>query len=63
MASMQIGTLTRNTEPHQKCSTRSPPASGPMATPSPETPAQMPMARPRSRLSWNVLVRIDSVLG
>ena len=34
-----------------------------MATPSPDTPAQMPMARARSRSSWNTLVRIDRVLG
>ncbi len=58
----QIGTLTRNTEPHEKCSTSRPPANGPMAIPSPDTPAQMPMARARSEPS-KVLVSIDSVVG
>ena len=36
---------------------------GPMATPAPATPAQMPMARPRSAGSGKMLVRIDSVAG
>ena len=36
---------------------------GPMATPRPENPAQMAMARPRSRGSRNTLVRIDRVDG
>src|SRR3954453_9182602 len=41
---------------------RTPPTIGPTATPSPETPAQIPIALARS---WpvNVLVRIDSVVG
>ena len=34
-----------------------------MAMPSPDTPAQIPIARARSRSSWNVFVRIDSVVG
>ena len=36
---------------------------GPRATPRPEKPAQMAMARPRSRGSRNTLVRIDRVEG
>ena len=42
------GTLTRKTEPHQKCSSSQPDAMGPMAAPPPEMPAQMPMALGRS---------------
>src|SRR5882757_2073635 len=57
------GTLTRKIEPHQKCCSRNPPVNGPMATPSPDTPAQMAIARARSAASVNTLVRIDSVAG
>ena len=57
-----IGRLTRNTEPHQKCSSSSPDATGPKAAPLPEMPAQMAMALARSR-AGNTLVRIDSVDG
>jgi hypothetical protein len=57
-----IGTLMRNTEPHQKCSSSRPPTIGPMATPRPTAPAQTPMARPRSRGS-KTLAMIDSVAG
>src|SRR5829696_7705844 len=56
------GTLTRNTEPHQKCFRRYPPTTGPNATPSPATPDQIAIALARSR-SGNVFVRIDSVEG
>ena len=56
------GTLTRNTEPHQKCSSRKPEAIGPIAAPPPETPAQIAMACVRS-WAGNTLVRIDSVEG
>ena len=61
-AAATSGTLTRNTEPHQKCSSRNPPATGPTAAPAPASPAQMAMARARS---WGgkTLVRIDSVDG
>ena len=41
---MITGTLTRNTEPHQKCSSRKPEAIGPIAAPPPDMPAQMAMA-------------------
>ena len=37
------------TEPHQKCSSRKPPVIGPRPMPSADTPAQMPIALPRSR--------------
>ena len=56
------GTLTRKTDPHQKCSSSHPPAVGPTAMPSPETPAQMPIARPSSS-GGNTLVKIDRVDG
>ena len=62
MASVQIGTLTRNTDPQEKCSSSSPPPSGPTTIPSPDTPAHTPMARARSR-PVKTLVRIDSVVG
>ena len=61
---MTIGTLTRKTEPHQKCCEQeAADAAGPMATPTPATPAHTPMARPRSVGSGKTLVRIDSVAG
>ena len=55
--------MTRKMEPHEKCSRRYPPASGPIATPSPDSPAQIEMARARSSGSPNTFVRMDSVLG
>ena len=45
---MTIGTFTRKTEPHQKWASSMPPLIGPMPMPSADTPAQMPMAVPRS---------------
>ena len=57
-----IGRLTRNTDPHQKCSRRNPDAIGPIAAPAPEMPAQMAIALARSR-PGNTFVRIDSVEG
>ncbi len=58
-----IGMFTQNTELHEKCSSNRPPVIGPTATASPETPAQMAIARPRSRGSRKTLVRIDNVAG
>ncbi len=58
-----IGTFTRKTEPHQKWVSSAPPATGPMPTPSAETPAQTPMARARSLGVRNTLERIESVPG
>ena len=57
-----IGRLMRKTEPHQKCSSRSPEVTGPIAAPAPEMPAQMAIALARSR-PGKTLVRIDSVEG
>jgi hypothetical protein len=56
------GTFSRNTEPHQKWASSSPPTTGPIATPMPTAMAQMPMARGRSAGS-NTLLMIDSVCG
>ncbi len=61
--SAAMGTLTRNTEPHQKCASRNPPRIGPRATPIPVVPDQMPMARTRSRSAVKTLARIESVQG
>src|SRR5438874_7808492 len=57
------GALIQNTECQPKCSTRKPPSNGPAAMPTPDTPAQMPIARLRSRGLGKMLVRIDSVVG
>ena len=43
------GTLIKKTEPHQKCSSRRPPITGPSAVPAEKTDAQMPTATLRSR--------------
>ncbi len=45
------GTLIRNTEPHQKCSSRTPPTIGPKAAPAEKADAQMPTATLRARRS------------
>ena len=58
-----IGTLTKNTEPHQKCSSSQPPVIGPAATAIPATALQMPIAFARSLGSRNMLVMIASVAG
>ena len=58
-----MGTFTRNTEPHQKCSSSTPPSIGPDAMPIADTPAHTPIAFARSRGSWNTLVMIESVAG
>src|SRR3954463_540324 len=62
-ASTTTGTFTRNTEPHQKCCSSTPPAIGPTAMPMADTPAQTPIALARSRGSWNTLVSTDRVAG
>jgi hypothetical protein len=59
---MATGTLIRKTEPHQKFSSSRPPTIGPMATPRPTAPAQMPMARGRS-CGVKTLAMIESVAG
>ena len=60
---MTIGTLTRKTDPHQKCGSRMPPVIGPRPTPRADTPAHTPMALPRSTGSVKTLVMIDRVAG
>ena len=58
-----IGTLMKNTDPHQKFSSSQPPVIGPAATAMPLTALQMPIALARSPGSVNTLVRIASVAG
>jgi hypothetical protein len=62
MPRIAIGMFSRNTEPHQKCSSRSPPRVGPPNAPSISTELQMAMAFLRSSSSKTV-VRIDRVPG
>ena len=57
------GTATRNTEPHQKCSSSTPPISGPIAPPSEKLVAQTPIATVRWRASMNMLRISESVDG
>ena len=61
--STAIGTLIRNTDPHQKLASSKPPTIGPSAMPTPLVPAQMPIARCRSAGSRNISVMIASVEG
>ena len=61
-AMMPTGTFTQNTADHEYCSTRNPPSSGPTARPSPEMPAQMPIAV-GSCLRGNAATRIESDSG
>jgi len=58
-----IGTLIKNTDPHQKWASSTPPTIGPKAKPTPLVPAQKPIARCRSRASRNTSVMIDKVDG
>ena len=59
---MPIGTLMKKIQFQLTCSVRRPPTSGPIASAIAETPAQMPIARPRSR-GANVAAMIESVAG
>lgn len=52
--SAMIGTLTRNTAPHQKCCSSAPPNSGPAAAPAAPIALHTPMAKLRSVSSVNV---------
>ena len=61
--STAIGTLIRNTDPHQNLASSKPPTIGPSAIPTPVVPAQMPIARWRSAGSRNMSVMIESVAG
>ncbi len=56
------GTLMRNTEPHQKCSTRNPEIGGPRAAPPAAMPAHAEIAFERSS-GGNTLVSNDRVEG
>ncbi len=57
------GTATRNTEPHQKNSSSTPPTSGPIAAPAEKLAIHTPMANWRWCASWNMLRISDSVDG
>ncbi len=61
-ATITTGRLTRKIQLQSACSISQPPATGPIAIPTPENPAQIPIALPRSS-AGNVAVRIDSVEG
>jgi hypothetical protein len=56
------GRFTKKIDCHDTCSTRNPPSSGPIARASPDTPAQVPIAFPRSS-GGNALEMIESVPG
>ena len=62
MPSAPTGTLTKKIQFQPMLSTIRPPASGPIASASAETPAQMPIAWPRC-FGGNVAVMIESVAG
>ena len=62
-ATVMTGTLTKKTEPHEKCWSRKPPSTGPRAPLAPAMAAHTPMARPRSLGSWKMLVSSDRVAG
>ena len=53
----------RNAEPHQKCSSSNPPASGPMAAPAEKLAPHTPTATVRWRGSRNMLRINDRVEG
>ena len=57
------GTASRKTDPHQKCSSISPPATGPIAAPDMKQASQTPIATARC-FGWRNMVLIsDSVDG
>ena len=63
---MAMGTLMRNTDPHQKWASRSPPTIGPRAKPTPLVPAQNPMARWRSwgsRKTSVMMARVEGIMS
>src|ERR1700755_3018811 len=63
MATAATGTLTMNTEPHEKCSSSQPPEIGPAATPTPTIAAHNPIAFARFTGSVKILVISDRVVG
>ncbi len=58
-----IGTLMKNTEPHQKCSSSQPPTTGPSAAPPANIAAQVAIASRRSSPCVKMLRINDSVDG
>ena len=62
-AIITTGRLMRNTEPHQKCSKRNPPMTGPEAAPRVAVAPQIPMAVLRSCTSVKVVRNSDKVAG
>ena len=63
MATTITGTLTMNTEPQKKCSSRNPPVTGPRATARPLVAAQIEMAIARCRASVNTFTSSANVAG
>ena len=63
IATAATGTLTMNTEPHEKCSSSQPPEIGPAATPTPTIAAHSPIAFARFTGSVKMLVINDRVVG
>ena len=61
-ATTPIGTLIQNTADQSTWSTRKPPSSGPIASPSEEMPAQIPIAV-ATCLRGNAVTMIDSESG
>src|SRR5215468_3547336 len=57
------GTASKNTEPHQNCSSSTPPSIGPIAPPAEKAVIQIPMAVERCRGSGNMMKISDSVEG
>ena len=57
------GRASRNTEPHQKYSSITPPSTGPTALPAENAPIQTPIAIERCFGSWNMWKMSDSVDG
>ncbi len=62
IAPIATGTLRKKIDCQLTLSTRKPPTTGPMASAIADTPAQVPIALPRS-CGGNALVMIDRVAG
>ena len=62
-AAITTGTLIRNTEPHQKCLSSSPPIMGPKALPTMDRQLHRAIARLRSRSSSKVIRMSARVAG
>jgi hypothetical protein len=62
IAPAATGRLMKKIDCQETCSTSTPPSTGPIASASAETPAHMPIARPRS-CGGKTFVMIDSVAG